>query len=94
MIGPKFTEQNVEDQHWKQLTDDFWAALDETCVLIVGEHYHSWDFVFKQSVEALADHLFGVAKDLTASGKEAQQRIARDAAASSTARRARCTERS
>jgi hypothetical protein len=80
--GPKFpcvfyfTEQNVENEHWKQLSDEFWQALDDTSVLIVGEHYHSWDFLFKQSEQALTDHLFAVSKDLAASGKKDQLDIA------------------
>jgi hypothetical protein len=81
--GPKlpgifyFTEQNVEDQHWKSLTDEFWQTIDETCDLVVGEHYHNWAFTF-QPIEKLTKHLFAICDDLAASGKAPQVNIAKN----------------
>ena len=71
-----FTEQNVELDHWTKLSDDFWAALDETSILVVGEHYHSWEFCFSDQFNE--DHLFGIAKYLHESGKKPQMNIAAD----------------
>ncbi len=73
-----FTEQNVTGGAWKQLTDEFWDAVDQTSVLVVGEHYHSYDFVMNKSPQALTEHLLAIAEDLDKSGKPAQQRIARE----------------
>lgn len=80
--GPKlrgvfyFTERNLNPTNWSDSGDDFWAALDETCDLVVGEHYHSYDFCMNQSKERLAAHLFPLSKWLKDSGKPAQMNIA------------------
>jgi hypothetical protein len=81
--GPKlpgifyFTEQNVTEQHWKSLTDEFWQTIDETCDLVVGEHYHNWEFTF-QPIEKFTRHLFAICDDLVASGKPPQVSIAKN----------------
>lgn len=80
--GPKlpgvfyFTERNLNPEHWQGPADDFWAALDETSVLVVGEHYHDLGFTMGRSEAQLADHLFALPKWLQASGKLAQKAIA------------------
>jgi hypothetical protein len=71
-----FTERNLNPQNWEGDADDFWAAVDETCDLVVGEHYHSYEFAFSRSVAQLSDHLSTLPKWLKASGKPAQQSIA------------------
>jgi hypothetical protein len=71
-----FTERNTVPAKWEGESDDFWAALDETSDLVVGEHYHSDDFVKSMSVEKLTDHLFALPKWLIASGKKPQINIA------------------
>jgi hypothetical protein len=66
--GPKlrgvfyFTERNLNPQNWMGEADDFWQALDETCDLVVGEHYHSYEFIFSHTPESLANHLFALPK--------------------------------
>lgn len=80
--GPKlrgvfyFTERNLNPQNWQGDADDFWAALDETCDLVVGEHYHSYAFAFSHTVDSLAKHLFALPQWLKESGKPAQISIA------------------
>lgn len=80
--GPKlrgifyFTEGNLNPQHWQGDSDDFWAALNETCDLVVGEHYHSYDFIFSNNVTTLANHYFALPQGLYKSGKKAQMDIA------------------
>ncbi len=71
-----FTERNLNPQSWQGEADDFWAALDETCVLVVGEHYHSYEFALSHTPAQLADHLFALPKWLKQSGKPAQTAIA------------------
>lgn len=81
--GPKlrgvfyFTERNLAPANWQGKSDGFWEALDETCDLVVGEHYHSYDFELQHTPEKLAEHLFALPRWLEASGKAAQLSIAR-----------------
>src|SRR5436853_553083 len=51
-----FTEKNLDPNHWPGDSDDFWSALDETCELVVGEHYHSDEFSFQRNTPQLAEH--------------------------------------
>jgi hypothetical protein len=80
--GPKlrgifyFTERNLNPQNWQGEADGFWTALDETCLLIVGEHYHNAGFTLSKTEAQLADHLFALPKWLQASGKPAEKVIA------------------
>jgi len=80
--GPKlpgvfyFTERNLNPMNWQGEADDFWAALDETCDLVVGEHYHSYDFAMGKTVPQLTAHLFALPPWLKESGKAAQLSIA------------------
>jgi hypothetical protein len=80
--GPKlrgvfyFTERNLNPQNWQGEADDFWAALDETCDLVVGEHYHNYGFALSHTPEEFADHLFALPRWLQASGRPAQGAIA------------------
>lgn len=71
-----FTERNVNPAHWVGESDDFWAALDETCDLVVGEHYHNAGFVFARTVEALAEHLMALPRWLAGRSSPAARRIA------------------
>lgn len=73
------TEQSVDPDHWKTRNPDFWKALDESCDLVVGEHYHSTDFVFSHKTpEAFADHLFEMAKYIDEGKTAAEHEVARD----------------
>ena len=71
-----FTERNLNPEHWEGESDDLWRALDETCDLVIGEHYHSFGFVMQYTPEQLADHLFRLPRWLQASGKAAQVAVA------------------
>lgn len=74
-----FTEKNVMSSEWQGEQDSFWNALDETCDLVVGEHYHNYGFVFMSPPEQYAaNHLFALPRRLIAGGKAAQVRIARE----------------
>jgi hypothetical protein len=71
-------EENLDPASWKgSAIDDLWAAIDETSALAVGEHYHDLKFLADRTPEQFTDHLFALAKWLDASGKPAQQNIAR-----------------
>jgi len=70
-----FTERNLNPANWQGTGDDFWKALDETCDLVVGEHYHNYDFALGRTPEALAQHLFALPAWLRQSGKAPQQSI-------------------
>jgi hypothetical protein len=80
--GPKlrgvfyFTERNLNPKNWQGDADDFWTALDETCDLVVGEHYHSYEFALGKTREGLAEHLFPLPKWLEGSERPAQKSIA------------------
>lgn len=73
------TEQGVDPDNWRQTDKEFWPAVDETCDLVVGEHYHSTDFVFShKSPKDYAAHLFDMAKYLDDAGQRPQRDIARN----------------
>jgi hypothetical protein len=71
-----FTERNLNPQNWQGEAPDFWPALDETCVLVVGEHYHNLGFTMSKTDAQLTDHLFALPKWLAASGNAAEKAIA------------------
>lgn len=82
--GPKlpgvfyFVEENLVPASWKgDEIDDLFAAIDETCDLVVGEHYHDRAFVYEKSVHEYAGHLFALAQWMEESGKAPQLNVAR-----------------
>lgn len=72
-------EENLVPDSWKggSVTDDFWKAVDDTSVIVVGEHYHNQKYIAERSPEQYTDHLFELARWLDESGKSPQQNIAR-----------------
>ncbi|HEY4312830.1 MAG TPA: hypothetical protein VGN12_25495 [Pirellulales bacterium] len=52
------TEKNLNFRNWIGEPQSFFAAIDETCDLVVGEHYHSFAFVTTKMAEEYASHLF------------------------------------
>jgi hypothetical protein len=81
--GPKLkgvfylVEENCVPDRWKgEGIDDFWDAVNETSVLVVGEHYHNKKFLAENSAEQYAAHLEALPKWLDASGKPSQRDIA------------------
>jgi hypothetical protein len=83
--GPKLpgvfylVEENLVPDSWKggSVTDDLWTAVDETSVIVVGEHYHNQKYIAERSQEQYSDHLFELARWLDESGKTSQRNIAR-----------------
>ncbi len=71
-----FTESSLDPARWPQPDDDFWAAIDQTCDVVVAEQYHSFEFIMNPSVEKLSDYLFAMPKWRAASGKGPQTSIA------------------
>lgn len=71
-----FTERAATPSTFDGPASDFYAAIDETSVALVAEHYHSNGFVCGQSETALADHLFALRRWLVASGEPAKLSIA------------------
>ena len=71
-------EENLNPATWKgNAIDELWSAIDDTSVLVVGEHYHNQKFLADHTAQQLTDHLFALPQWLDASGKPAQQNIAR-----------------
>lgn len=72
------TEQCTNPQLWRgDFVDRFWSVLNETCELIVGEHYHNSQFILSRSPEEYSAYLSAMPKWLDLSGKLPQQHIAR-----------------
>lgn len=71
-----FTEKPATVKNWTVPASDFFAAIDETSVALVVEHYHSNGFVCSQSESALATHYFGLREWLAASGEPAKVSLA------------------
>lgn len=73
-----FTQSNLRPATWVGPSDELWEVLDETCDLVVGEHFESENFALRQSAQKIAD-LFDVPpKWMVASGDPRRIRIARD----------------
>ncbi|MCX5747323.1 MAG: hypothetical protein NT062_33060 [Proteobacteria bacterium] len=62
------THQPAMPGNWTTPATDFWAALDETSVAVVAEHYHGQSWVCDTSDAAIADHLFAMRRWLAVSG--------------------------
>jgi hypothetical protein len=71
-----FTEKPGMPANWSVPASDFFAAIDETSVALVVEHYHSNGFVCGQSEAALASHFFALRDWLASSGEPAKVSIA------------------
>ncbi|HZZ44978.1 MAG TPA: twin-arginine translocation signal domain-containing protein [Tepidisphaeraceae bacterium] len=81
--GPKLpavfylVEENLVPESWKgDAIDELWAAIDDTSVIVVGEHYHNKKFLAEHTPEQITDHLFAIAKWLDESGKVPQRNVA------------------
>jgi hypothetical protein len=71
-----FTERSITASNWDEPATEFWRTLDETCDIVIAEHYHSQGFVCTLSEAALAEHLFAMRRWLDESGDPAKIRIA------------------
>jgi hypothetical protein len=73
-----FTQKNLTPATWAGESEELWEALDETCDLVVGEHFESGRFVARHSLQEIAN-LFDVPpRWMVASGDPRRIRIARD----------------
>jgi hypothetical protein len=71
-----FTEKPSLVASWDDPASDFFAAIDETSVALVVEHYHSNGYMCSRSDSELASHYFGLRDWLDASGEPAKVSIA------------------
>ncbi|HUJ60276.1 MAG TPA: hypothetical protein VLX92_17335 [Kofleriaceae bacterium] len=71
-----FTERPALAASWSVPGSDLFAAIDETSVALVVEHYHSNGYVCALSESELADHYFGLRAWLARSGEPAKVSIA------------------
>jgi hypothetical protein len=72
------TEGNLKPALWQGDADDFWTALDETCALVVGEHFHKYKDITEQGAETHARFLATFPQWLQASNKPARMNIAQN----------------
>lgn len=73
-----FTQKNLNPAGWVGQSEELWQVLDDTCDLVVGEHFESGRFVSRQTPRQIAD-LFDVPpRWMVASGDPRRIRIARD----------------
>jgi len=70
------TEKPSMPQNWDTPATAFWTAVDDTCDIVVVEHYHGQGYVCSLSEQELANHLFAMRKWLDGSGDPAKKRIA------------------
>ena len=71
-----FTEKAGTASQWTAPAADFFAAIDETSVALVIEHYHSTGFVCGLGEDQLSAHYFALRDWLMASGEKAKVSIA------------------
>jgi hypothetical protein len=73
-----FTQKNLMPATWVGESEELWEVLDETCDLVVGEHFESGRFVARHTPQQIAE-LFDVPpRWMVASGDPRRIRIARD----------------
>jgi hypothetical protein len=73
-----FTQKNLTPATWVGESEELWEALDDTCDLVVGEHFESGRFAARQTTQQIAD-LFDVPpRWMVASNDPHRIRIARD----------------
>ncbi len=62
--------------NWSGPASDFWQRVDETCALVVAEHYHGHGFICNNSELYLSNHFFAMDDWLSGSGEPAKINIA------------------
>lgn len=73
-----FTQKNLTPATWEGQSDELWEVLDDTCDLVVGEHFESFQFVTHHSLEQIANLYDVPPRWMVASGDPHRIRIARD----------------
>jgi hypothetical protein len=64
--------------NWTTPASSFWKAVDDTCVAVIAEHYHSHGFICRTPIDALSDHFMGMREWLIDSGEPSKVRIANE----------------
>jgi len=73
-----FTQHNLNPAKWIGQSDELWEVLDDTCDLVVGEHFESGKFVARNTPRQIADLFDILPRWMVASGDPRRIRIARD----------------
>ncbi|MBI1748130.1 MAG: hypothetical protein HYR55_16325 [Acidobacteria bacterium] len=62
--------------NWTSAASEFWQRVDDTCTLVVAEHYHGQGFICNNSETYLSNHFFAMRDWLNNSGEPAKISIA------------------
>jgi len=62
--------------NWDSPGSEFWQRVDETCALVVAEHYHGFGFICQNSETFLSNHFFAMRDWLASSGEPGKVSIA------------------
>lgn len=73
-----FTQKNLTPATWEGQSDELWEVLDDTCDLVVGEHFESYRFVTQHTLQQIANLYDVPPRWMVASGDPHRIRIARD----------------
>lgn len=73
-----FTQKNLKPASWAGDSQELWEALDDTCDLVVGEHFETGRFVERHTLQQIADLYDAPPRWMVASGDPRRVRIARD----------------
>jgi hypothetical protein len=70
------TEKPSTASNWATPATAFWTAVDDTCDVVIVEHYHSQGYACTLTESQLSTHLFAMRRWLADSGNAAKRRIA------------------
>ena len=73
-----FTGKNLTPATWISRSDELWEVIDDTCDLVVGERFETFNFATNHSLPDLASFFDVMPKFLANSRDPHQMRIARD----------------
>ena len=71
-----FTQKPSIASNWNTPAADFFKAIDDTCIALVVEFYHSTSYTCENTQAALAKHFFSLREWLVASGEPPKLSIA------------------
>ncbi|HEU0037509.1 MAG TPA: hypothetical protein VFQ53_43155 [Kofleriaceae bacterium] len=71
-----FTQKPSMAANWTSPANAFFQTIDDTCIALVAEFYHSTGYTCLNTIDALANHYFSLRKWLVASGEPAKLSIA------------------
>ena len=70
------TEASATPGNWTSTASSFWQRVNDTCDLVVAEHYHAHRFICDNTEAWLSDHFFAMRDWLNNSGEAAKTYIA------------------